>query len=313
MNKAYLWEKCGALIQQGLLDDDVTEIILNPDKKLWFYSKTEGKTHVTCLHANEMKLFIFAVAKYANQFLHEKQPYLDAVLPFNGERINITIPPIVDEVSFNIRKHSPVILTLADYVEQNIMTRDEADYCQQAVTNKKNILISGGPGSGKTTLANALLVAISQCSAPGERALILEQVPELQCDIDNVKKLYTTDCVSMNKLLWIAMRNSGDRIIVGEVRDGSCLDLLKAWNTGCNGGIATLHSNSPTAAMQRVLDLATEAQVSPPHLLASEAIDVVIQIESTANGQRKVTGIKEINGFDSSKNQFVFQPPKVLA
>lgn len=309
MNSAYLKQKLGALLLEGLQHPRVTEIILNPDGNVWFHLHGEGYQLRGTMNEIEANNFVHALAEYHNVYLNEDTPYYDLTLPFNWERVNVTIPPITKSVSFAIRKHSQVILTLEDYVNAKIITEKEKAILEKAIEERKNILVSGSPASGKTTFTNALLHTLSEIAPEGHRVLLLEQVPELQCSLKNVKALQTTDSVSMNKLLWIAMRNSPERIIVGEVRDGSALDLLKAWNTGCAGGIATIHANHAKAAMQRLIDLACEATLTAPYQLAEEAIDIIVHME--ANRQhpagRKVTECVAVTGFDAQNQQFIFQ------
>lgn len=309
MEKEYLWKKLGSDIQAALLDEDVFEIMLNPDKTLWLTHKKEGNMRVGVMSAIASSALVHAVAQFENKYLNDNTPYLDAVLPFNGERINVTVPPICEAPAFNIRKKASVVFTLNDYVNAKIMTRRQSALLTNAIMERKNILVSGSPASGKTTLTNALLAAMSELIPDGHRVLVLEQVPELQCNVKNVKQMLTTDKVSMGQLLWIAMRNSPDRIVVGEVRDGAALDMLKAWNTGCPGGLATIHANNPEAAVQRVLDLSAEAVHTPPYALAAEALDVIVQIEANKNhpAGRKITGISAVNGFDSRARSFSFQ------
>lgn len=289
----YLWEKLGPLVQSGLLDDSVFEIALNPDGKLWFAKKTTGYECVGDVSLSEVNAFVYALAEQEQRFLNEETPYLDATLPFRGERINVTIPPITDHVSFNIRKKSPVVLTLNDYVNAKVLTTDQMESLKNAIARRQNILISGSPAAGKTTLANALLAEFSHQLSQGHRILLLEQVPELICALPNQKRLLTSPIISMRQLLWIAMRNAPDCIAVGEVRDGAALDLLKAWNTGCPGGVATIHANSAHAAKQRILDLASEVTQNPPRQLLQEAVDVIVHIETDIHhpAKRRVTEI----------------------
>lgn len=309
MEANYLWEKLGPQIHQGLQDDNVFEIILNPDSSLWFKHKTTGMLSVGKLDEHQANSFVHALAQYENKFLNDKTPYLDAILPFSGERVNVTIPPLNQCVSFNIRKKAQLIFTLEHYVESQIITQKQADLLTSAIKDRKNILISGSPASGKTTFANALLDVMAKIVPSGHRVLVLEQVPELQCNVKNLKNMLVSEHVSMNRLLWIAMRNSPDRIVIGEVRDGAALDMLKAWNTGCPGGLATIHANSPQAAIQRVLDLACEIVATPPTLLAAEALDIIVQIEerSIHPAGRIVTEIIAVKGFDNKNNAFQFE------
>lgn len=309
MKNHYLWEKLGSIIQNGLNNDAIYEIMLNSDGKLWFKHKSWGNVYAGEVSKNQAASFVHALSQYEDKFLNHETPYLDGNLPFHGERINITIPPISDQISFNIRKKAKTIFTLENYLDAKIITEHQAFVLEQAIIDRKNILVSGSPASGKTTLTNALLDVLSKVAPEGHRVLILEQVPELQCAVKNIKNLLVSGNVSMNKLLWIAMRNSPDRIVIGEVRDGSALDMLKAWNTGCPGGIATLHANSPKAAIQRVLDLACEVVAIPPYALTAEALNVIVQIEEKPShpAGRLVTGIVEVQGLDPQTNQFILK------
>lgn len=308
MQSTYLHQKIGTTLQHALDTPEITEIILNPDGQLWFHIQGKGYQPAGTMEETQANNFVHALAEHHNIYLNEKSPFFDATLPFHGERINITIPPITNKVSFNIRKHSKVVFTLDDYVNTQVMTTQQREQLIHAITTRKNILVSGSPGSGKTTLTNALLHALADIAPPGHRVLLLEQVPELQCTLPNSKAMQTTDLVSMNKLLWLAMRNSPERIIIGEVRDGAALDLLKAWNTGCAGGIATLHANHAKAAMQRLMDLACEATATPPTTLAAEAIDVIVHIEASSHypSGRLVTELVTVTGFDPVEQQFIF-------
>ena len=306
MDKAYLWNKLPQTIQSFLQDDKVTEVIVNPDSQIWISHKEKGALSKGVLSHEKALDFIQAVAQMNNLYLNEDKPYLDCTLPFRGERMNATIPPVTEGASFNIRKKSTTILTLDDYIAGGSLSRKQAAYLTQAIIQRKNILVSGGPGSGKTTLTNALLQKMAVVATQGTRVLLLEQVAELECQVANCKRLLTADKVDLRTLLWISMRNSPDRIVIGEVRDGAVLDMLKAWNTGCPGGIATIHANSAQSALQRVIDLSLEVTTTPPTSLVAEALDVIVQLEvdrNTANG-RRVSGIVEVNGYSQQKQAF---------
>lgn len=306
MNQSYLHDKLGPHIQSALLDNAVTEVMLNPDGQLWCKSREEGTQAIGHMSPLDAMSFVHALSQSAGQFLNESKPYFDGVLPFNNERINITIPPIAAGVSFNIRKQAQCIYSLNDYLDKKIITPNQVSILKAAVAQRKNILVSGGPGSGKTTFTNAILQEIVDYAEPGHRLLLLEQVVELQCALPNHKRLLTTESVNMQRLLWIAMRNTPDRIVVGEVRDGAALDLLKAWNTGCPGGIATIHANSALAAIQRLKDLVLEAASCVPYSLISESIDMIVHIGYSASHQagRVVEEIIGLNHFDQSVQSF---------
>lgn len=306
MNHTYLWQKLGTTVQNALNDYEVTEVTLNPCGQLWKTHRKNGNISIGQMQSTDALTFVHALAHSAGLFLNEKKPYLDTILPFNSERINITIPPIVAGVSFNIRKRSIENLTLSDYVSRRMISTTQANFLEQAIKHRKNILVSGGPGTGKTTLTNTLLNTIPRVAPQGHRILILEDIPELHCTIENHKHLKTYDHTNMTKLLWLAMRNSPDRIIIGEVRDGAALDLLKAWNTGCPGGIATIHANSCEAALQRVKDLALEATNHAPYHLMGETIQVIVQLSldpSHPTG-RRITDIVSVNNYNKHTQSF---------
>jgi type IV secretion system protein VirB11 len=196
---------------------------------------------------------------------------------------------------FAIRKKALRVFTLADYVGQGIMTEAQKDAIERAVADQQNILVCGGTGTGKTTLANAILEAIARIS-PGHRIITIKDTRELQSKIDNEAALRTSDNVDMTRLLRATMRLRPTRIIVGEVRDASALALLKAWNTGHPGGVGTVHANNAPAALVRVGQLIQEAGVpSAPELIA-EAINVIVSIVRTTSG-RRVEEVIRVNGY----------------
>ena len=165
------------------------------------------------------------------------------------------------------------------------MTISQADVIRSAVASKLNLLVAGGTGSGKTTLTNAILAEIVAHS-PEDRLVILEDTAEIQCAAENAVSLHTSEPVDMSRLLKSTMRLRPDRIIVGEVRDGAALTMLKAWNTGHPGGVATIHSNSARSALQRLEQLTAEASHQPMQAVIGDAVDLVISIERTAKGRR---------------------------
>jgi type IV secretion system protein VirB11 len=177
------------------------------------------------------------------------------------------------------------------------MTENQAAIIRNAIAARLNIVISGGTGSGKTTLANAVIAEIVE-SAPEDRLLILEDTAEIQCAAENAVALHTSDSVDMARLLKSTMRLRPDRIIVGEVRDGAALTLLKAWNTGHPGGVTTIHSNTAMSALRRLEQLTAEVSQQPMREVIGEAVDLVISIERTPRGRRvrDVVHVERFNG-----------------
>lgn len=312
MNQAYLLEKLDHRIQLALTNNTIGEIILNSDGRPWFVDHELHSIDAGMVDRQHAMSFVHALAQYECQFLNVKKPYLDAILPFNNERISVRVPPITNHVSFNIRKRSSHIYTLKDYVTLKVMTQHQANILMNAISARKNILVSGSPASGKTTLINALLDAMTMVLPEGHRILMLEQIPELQCKAKNQESFFVSEHCDMNKLLWNAMRSSPDCLVVGEVRDGAALDLLKAWNTGCHGGVATIHANNARAAVQRLLDLSCEVTVTPPYTLVAEAVDIIVHIQANhkkhkQQPNRQVTEIVSIENFDMHTKTYQFK------
>lgn len=295
---------CGQDIMNFLNDDSIIEIMLNPDGHLFVDRLYEGKTatHIK-LPASQSENIIKLVASYKNQVIHQDSPMIATDIPFLGARFQGWLPPVVAQPCFAIRKRALHIFSLEDFVKQQVLTSKAAYFLKDAVLQRKNILIVGGTGSGKTTFANGLLDVLHQTN---ERIIILEDLPELQVAAEDVVTMTTTENISMRDLVKGTLRMRPDRIIMGEVRDGAALELLKAWNTGHPGGICTLHANSITSTPYRLEDLIREAVVSIPHNLILEAIDLIIFIEKLPNGQRKVTEIGELRDFYQGK--YTIQP-----
>ena len=222
-------------------------------------------------------------------------------IPFLGARFQGWIPPIVTQPTFSIRKRATQIFNLDHYVSKQIVSPQQAAFLKDAVTHHKNIIIAGGTSSGKTTFANALLDVLSGTE---ERILVLEDLPELQILAEDIVTLNTSENISMRDLVKGSLRMRPDRIIVGEVRDGAALELLKAWNTGHPGGICTLHANSVESTPYRLEDLIREVSVSIPHYLIAEAIDIVVFIERLKDGSRRVGSIGSLKTEHTGQYEF---------
>jgi len=216
-----------------------------------------------------------------------ERPIVSAELPGGGERFEGLLPPVVSAPCFSIRKGAAKIFTLEDYVDAETMTKAQADALSYAVNAKLNILIVGGTSSGKTTLANALLAEIANCN---DRVLILEDTRELQCATEDQVALRTHgQDVKLSDLVRSTLRLRPDRIVVGEVRGPEALDMLKAWNTGHPGGIATVHANSAEAGLYRIEQLILEGASSVPKALIAEAINVIVFISGRGSDRRVET------------------------
>jgi type IV secretion system protein VirB11 len=297
-----LRDALGARILEALADAAVVEIMLNPDGKLFEERVGVGMRQISEMSADDAQVVIGLVAHVLKSEVDKSRPIVSGELPLTGERFEGLLPPVVTRPIFAIRKRAILVFELDDYVSNGIMTADQARVIREAVGERLNIIVSGGTGTGKTTLTNAVIAEIVKV-APEHRLLILEDTAEIQCTAENAVLLHTSDHVDMQRLLKSCMRLRPDRIIVGEVRDGAALTLLKAWNTGHPGGIATVHANSAVAALTRLEQLTSEASSQPMQAVIGEAVDLVVSIERTAKG-RIVHDLLRVNGFRNGEFEF---------
>lgn len=284
----------GEHVSAALLIPSVTEVMLNPDGHLWTDSHDQGRENTgQLISSKDAERIIRLVASFKGESVDIDRPIVSAELP-SGERFEGLLPPITTAPSFSIRKAGAKVLSLLDYINSGVINEDQESALRKAVHAKLNILIIGGTGSGKTTLANALLAEISQLN---DRILILEDTRELKCMAPDVVSLRTSETVNMSALVRSSLRLRPDRIIIGEVRGAEALDLLKAWNTGHPGGIATVHANSAMAGLSRMEQLILEAIPTVPPGLLTDAIDVLVFI-SGKGSSRRVETIAQLSGFD---------------
>ncbi|WP_426240879.1 P-type conjugative transfer ATPase TrbB [Pararhizobium sp. DWP1-1-3] len=280
-----LQEALGDQLCIALEDASVVEIMLNPDGKLFIERLGHGVAPAGEMSAAAAEMVIGTVAHALQAEVDTDQPIISGELPMGGHRFEGLLPPIVAKPAFTIRRRASRLIPLDDYVRIGVMTDNQAATIRSAIASRLNIIISGGTGSGKTTLANAVIAEIVK-AAPDDRLVILEDTAEIQCAANNAVLLHTSDVVDMARLLKSTMRLRPDRIIVGEVRDGAALTLLKAWNTGHPGGVATIHSNTAMSALRRLEQLTAEASHQPMREVIGEAVDLIISIERTPRGRR---------------------------
>ena len=285
-----LQDALGETVCSALEDPSVVEIMLNPDGRLFVERLGQGIDSMGQLQPGAAEIIIGSVAHALQTEADEDQPIISGELPIGGHRFEGLLPPVVRAPSFTIRKRASRLIPLDDYVRSAIMTSEQSHMIRKAIEARLNIVISGGTGSGKTTLANAVIAEMVR-SSPEHRLVILEDTAEIQCAAENAVSLHTTDTVDMARLLKSTMRLRPDRIIVGEVRDGAALTLLKAWNTGHPGGITTIHANNALSALRRLEQLTAEASQQPMHEVIGEAVDLVVSIERAPQGRRVREGI----------------------
>jgi type IV secretion system protein VirB11 len=275
--------------------------MLNSDGTLWQERLGEKMRPIGALSASRSESIIKTLAGFHDKEITKGRPLIECELPLDGSRFAGQFPPIVPAPTFAIRKKAIAIFTLDQYVTTGIMTQAQSAVIDAAVKNHQNILVTGSTGSGKTTLVNAIInrmIAID----PTERIVIIEDTGEIQCAAENFVQYHTTLDITMTLLLRTTLRMRPDRILVGEVRGPEALDLLMAWNTGHEGGAATLHANHARAGLDRLALLISMHPDSPKHIehLIGEAVHYVIHIARTPEG-RRVSEIIEILGYEDGK------------
>lgn len=292
---------------QPLLDDpDVSEIMVNGPKKVFIEKKGQlTKSDVTFDDDDHVVRIIDRIIMPLGRRVDFDSPTVDARLP-DGSRVNAVVRPVsIDGPSITIRKFRKDKLKVEDLISFGSITKQMADFLEACVKARFNIVISGGTGSGKTTLLNVVSGFIPE----GERIVTIEDAAELQLQQDHVMRMETKPAnsdglhaVTIRDLVKNSLRMRPDRIVVGEVRGGEALDMLQAMNTGHDGSLTTVHSNSPRDAISRLETLVLMAGMDLPLKVVrtqiSSAIDLIVQQTRLKDGKRKVTAITEVAGME---------------
>jgi pilus assembly protein CpaF len=304
---------------QRLLDDpDVSEIMVNRMDQI--YAEKGGKLTLTDSRFSSeehLRKVIERIVSKVGRRIDESSPLVDARLS-DGSRVNAVIPPLaVGGSSLTIRKFSKVPLTVKDLIGFGTLTPEMAALLDACVKAKLNIIVSGGTGTGKTTLLNVL----SSFLPDTDRIVTIEDAVELQIQQDHVVRLESRPPntegkgeVTIRELLRNSLRMRPDRIVVGEVRGGEALDMLQAMNTGHDGSLSTVHSNSPRDAIARMETLVLMAGMDLPLRAIREqiasAVHLIIQISRLRDGTRRITHVTEVQGMEGDivtlQDAFVF-------
>ncbi len=287
-----------------MADQDVTEVMCNAFDEVWI--ERNGKietTEVKFPNAGAYRQVIDRMLASVGRRIDEASPMADGRLP-DGSRINAIIPPLATRAPvLTVRRFREVPFTVTDLITMESFSADAAVFIEAAVRSKINMLISGGSGTGKTTLLNV----VSSFIPEGERIVTIEDAAELRLGQPHVVSLEArppniegAGQVTIRDLVRNSLRMRPDRIIVGEVRGAEALDMLQAMNTGHEGSMTTVHANSPRDALARVETMTLMAGIELPLRAVrdqvSSALEVLIHLERTPSGQRVISGITEIQG-----------------
>jgi pilus assembly protein CpaF len=293
---------------ERLLDDDtVSEIMVNGAHDIWV--ERAGRLHKTPVRFTDeshLRRIISKMVAQVGRRIDEASPMVDARLP-DGSRINATIPPLsLSGALLTIRKFSKQRLDMNELIKRDTLTPETGDLLDRCVLARLNILISGGTGSGKTTMLNALSASIPD----DERILTIEDAAELQLVQRHVLRLESRPSniegegeITIRDLVRNALRMRPDRIVVGEVRGAEALDMLQAMNTGHDGSMSTVHANTPRDALARLETMVMMTGYDLPMRAIREqiaaALDLVIQIERMNDGTRRIVAITEVQRMES--------------
>lgn len=291
-------------LEDLLSDSNVTEIMVNGHKRI--FVEKGGKvvlSPVTFTSNLHLRNVIERIVTPLGRRIDEKTPYVDARLK-DGSRVNAVIEPLsIDGPALTIRKFKKGGITAEKYIEYGSLTKPMIDFLRICVENGLNVVISGGTGSGKTSLLNML----SSFIPANERIVTVEDAAELQMQQEHVVRLETrpsnmegTGAVTIRDLVKNALRMRPDRIVVGETRDGAALDMLQAMNTGHDGSMTTTHANSPRECVARLETLCLMSGMDLPLRAIREqvasAVHLIVQISRLSDGSRRVTSITEVCG-----------------
>jgi len=307
-------------IEDLLVDPQVTEVMVNQGGQRVFVER-DGRLECVSdrvLEPRNLTVAIKNIARACGDEISDMQPLLDARLE-DGSRVAAMFPPCaVAGPILTIRKFTKRF-TLRELVQIGALTTGMADTLRDAVNHERNILISGGTGTGKTTLLNALAAHIPA----RDRVVVIEETAEIHLEKPNVVRLEARRAqaplgheaplppVSIADLLRAALRHRPDRILVGEVRGAEAFDLLQALNTGHLGSLSTIHSNSAEQAFTRLAHCVLTANVGLPHRSVREAIALAIHLIAhiaRIDGLRRVTEIVNVRGYEAESDRFLLEP-----
>lgn len=286
----------GPTVLEALDDPTVLEVFANPDGGVWVDRVGEGMTQIGVIRPEDTDAVIRLVANHMGETADSNSPFVSGTLPGTGERFQGTLSPVVMAPYFSVRKPPPVVFGLDDYVNKGSMTLEQCKLVRATIEAKQNIMLSGAAGTGKTTLANAVL---AEPAFVKDRVIILEDTRELQCSSPNQVRMLTKNGepeVTLTQLVRESLRMRPDRIVIGEIRGGEALDLVQALNTGHTGSVSTVHANSARHALSRLEDLVGQVSANIPQHSIAAALDLVVHLERCPEG-RRVSSMCRVEGY----------------
>src|SRR5215203_4927548 len=294
-------------LERLLADDSITEIMVNGPFEVWV--ERQGRLYETTVRFTDeshLRRIINKIVAQVGRRIDEASPLVDARLP-DGSRVNAVIPPLsLSGPLVTIRKFSKKRYGLQDLVQLGTLSTETVEFLHRCIVAQLNILVSGGTGSGKTTMLNALSTAIPD----HDRIVTIEDAAELRLNQRHVLRLEARPKniegqgeIPIRALVRNSLRMRPDRIIVGEVRGAEALDMLQAMNTGHDGSLSTVHANSPRDALSRVETMVLMAGYDLPvraiRQQVASALDLIVHLERLEDGTRRVTAITEVQRMES--------------
>lgn len=312
----FLLDSFGDDILKFLDDETVNEVYVNEDYRVWKDTIYGRFPTDVVLNLAKVKSVCEAIAGINAEIISTESPILGVEIRNLHIRAQVIYPPILRNPIFFLRKKPAVIFSLEDYVSSGTLSQSYYEIILDLIKRRKNVVVAGATGSGKTTFVNAILKKLAEIT-PEHRLVILEDTPEIQFSSKDVLRMCTTQNkgvkITMDDLLFASMRLSPHRIIVGEVRNGAAYTMLKAWNTGHEGGFCTVHANSTENTFIRLEALAREAEEVRDKEVArqmiGESVDAIISIQKyveTTGTTRKIDDIIVVDGYDSKESRYIF-------
>lgn len=294
----------------AFLEKDTIELMLNEDGSLWIEKLGKGISQIGAMKPFRSRALLSTVASFNGLTVNADFPEVSGVFPIEGARFMGHIEPTVTSPVFSIRKKAINVFTLSDYVDNKIITEQQKNVIEDFIKNRKNILVAGGTGSGKTTLTNAVIESMVSHDNQ-DRFVVIEDTREIQCTAPNSVSLLTSKNVSMTDLLRSTLRMRPDRILIGEVRGKEALDLCDAWNTGHPGGVATLHANGAIETLDRLRGLIFRNENAPKaqgevEKIISRSVDLILFIKKH-DGSRVLEQMLELENYDPISQRYSYK------